>query len=117
MHHLNLFTLMCGVYPWLLPKVDLVIMFCYDKTHYNDIIKCFCYDLGGEYTYKKLYDLFAYDCIITSCTNTPQKNGVVERKHRHTIETDCFLLLYASIPNEFWGEAVINVVHAINRIS
>jgi hypothetical protein len=74
--------------------------------------------LGGEYTSNKFCELFALDEIIhqTSCTNTPEQNRVAERKHRHIIETAYFLLLYASIPSEFWGEVVITTVSLINTI-
>lgn len=63
-------------------------------------------------------ELLAYDGTIhqTSCTDTPQQNGVAERKHRHIIETARSLLLSASVSSEFWGEAVLTTVHAINRI-
>lgn len=53
----------------------------------------------------------------TSCTDTPQQNGVTGRKHRHIIEIARSFLLSASVPSEFWGETVLTVVHVINRIS
>ncbi|CAJ2636330.1 unnamed protein product [Trifolium pratense] len=73
---------------------------------------------GGEYTSNKFSELLAYDGTIhqTSCTDTPQQNGVAERKHRHIVETARSLLLSASVPCEFWGEAIRTAVHAINRI-
>lgn len=63
------------------------------------------------------FELLAYDGTIhqTSCIDTPQQNGVAERKHRHIMETACSLLLSTSVPSEFWGEAVLTVVHGINR--
>ncbi|CAJ2650750.1 unnamed protein product [Trifolium pratense] len=88
------------------------------KTQHNAIIKCFRCDLGGEYTSNKFSELLAYDGTIhqTSCTDTPQQNGVAERKHRHIVETARSLLLSASVPSEFWGEAIRTAVHVINRI-
>ncbi|CAJ2637857.1 unnamed protein product [Trifolium pratense] len=88
------------------------------KTQHNATIKCFRSDLGGEYTSNKFSELLAYDGTIhqTSCTDTPQQNGIAERKHRHIVETARSLLLSASVPREFWGEAILTAVHAINRI-
>jgi hypothetical protein len=88
------------------------------KTQHNAVIKCFRCDLGGEYTSNKFSELLAFDGTIhqTSCTDTPQQNGVAERKHRHIVETARSLLLSASVPKEFWGEAILTAVHAINRI-
>ena len=82
------------------------------------MIKCFRCHLGGEYTSNKFYQLFSLDGTIhqTSCTDTPEQNGVAERKHRHIIETARSLLLFAFVPCEFWGEAVFTAVSLINTI-
>jgi hypothetical protein len=52
------------------------------KTQHSAVIKCFRCDLGREYTSNKFYQLFALDGTIhqTSCTDTPEQNGVVEKK-------------------------------------
>ncbi|GKA26425.1 putative ribonuclease H-like domain-containing protein [Tanacetum coccineum] len=39
---------------------------------------------------------------LTSCTDTPQQNGVAERKHRHVVETTRSFLLVADVPSVFW---------------
>ncbi|GJS23648.1 retrovirus-related pol polyprotein from transposon TNT 1-94 [Tanacetum coccineum] len=52
----------------------------------------------------------------TSCTDTPQQNGVSERKHRHLVETARSFLLSADVPSVFWGEAVLTATYVINRI-
>jgi len=79
------------------------------KTQHNVVIKCFRCDLGGEYTSNKFSELLPYDGTIhkTSCTDTPQHNGVAERKHRHIVEIARSLLLSASVSSEFWGSRVI----------
>ena len=73
------------------------------KTQHSAVIKCFRCDLGGEYTSNKFCQLLALDGTIyqTSCTDTSEQNGVVERKHGHIIETTHSLLLSTSIPSEF----------------
>jgi len=89
------------------------------KTQHFAVIKCFRCDLGGEYTSNKFCQLLALDGTIhqTSCADTPEQNRVAERKQRHIVETARSLLLSASVPIEFWGEAVLTVVRLINTIS
>ncbi|GJV35020.1 retrovirus-related pol polyprotein from transposon TNT 1-94 [Tanacetum coccineum] len=88
------------------------------KTQHSAIIKCFRCDLGGEYTSNEFVGLLKSDGTIyqTSCTDTPQQNGVAERKHRHLIETARSFLLSADVPSVFWGEAVLTATYVINRI-
>ncbi|KAI3755838.1 hypothetical protein L1987_55647 [Smallanthus sonchifolius] len=79
---------------------------------------CFRCDLGGEYTSNDFTQLLASDGTIhqSSCTDTPQQNGVAERKHRHLMETACSFLLSAEVPSVFWGETLLTAQHVINRI-
>jgi hypothetical protein len=73
------------------------------KTQHSAVIKCFRCDLGGEYTSNKFCQMLALDGTIhqTSCTDTPEQNGVAERKYRHIVETARSLLLSAFVPSEF----------------
>jgi len=89
------------------------------KTQHSIVIKFFRCDLGGEYTSNKFCELLALNETIhqTSCTDTPKQNGVTKRKHRHIVETTHSLLLFASIPIEFWGEVVLIDISLINTIS
>ena len=74
--------------------------------------------MGGEYTSNKFLELLALDETIhqTSCTDTPEQSGVVERKHNHIVETTRSLLLSTSIPSDIWGEAILTIVTLINLI-
>ncbi|CAJ2647148.1 unnamed protein product [Trifolium pratense] len=84
------------------------VSFIDDYTRY-----CWVYLMKNRSEFFDIYHMFR---AMTSCTDTPQQNGVAERKHRHIVETARSLLLSASVPTEFWGEAIRTSVHAINRI-
>ncbi|XP_069148012.1 uncharacterized protein [Solanum lycopersicum] len=47
-------------------------------------------DNGGEFFNTQCKELFDHHGIVhqSSCLHTPQQNGVLERKHRHILETD-----------------------------
>ena len=57
-------------------------------------------DNGGEYFQQQLKDFMESSGIIhqTSCPNTPQQNGVAERKNRHLLEVTRSLLIGGNVP-------------------
>ena len=78
------------------------------KTQFSATIKTLRSNGGGEYT-SKLFESYLSSHGIhhqLSCPYTPQQNGLVERKHRHLIETTITLLSQASLPSQFWSFAV-----------
>lgn len=52
----------------------------------------------------------------SSCMDTPQQNGVTERKNRHLLEVTRSLMMATNVPNQFWGEAVLSATYLINRM-
>ena len=51
-----------------------------------------------------------------SCPNSPQQNGVAERKNRHLLEVTRSLLIGGNIPSYLWGEALSFAVYLINKV-
>ena len=51
-----------------------------------------------------------------SCPHSYHQNGVVERKHRHIVETSLTLLTQANMPLSFWWEAFHTASFLINRM-
>ena len=53
----------------------------------------------------------------SSYNNTPQQNGIVERKNRHLLEIIRALILQMNVPKSFWGEVVLTATFLINRLA
>ncbi|GJY06414.1 copia protein, partial [Tanacetum coccineum] len=51
-----------------------------------------------------------------SMVYTPQQNGVVERKHRHLLDTARAIRLHANLPIKFWGDCVLAATYLINKM-
>ena len=85
------------------------------KTQFDIQIKAVRSDNGGEFFNSQCVDLFTNHGIIhqSSCPHTPQQNGVVERKHRHILETARAIRFQGHIPLDF-GECISTAVHIIN---
>ncbi|RVW25069.1 Retrovirus-related Pol polyprotein from transposon RE1 [Vitis vinifera] len=73
-------------------------------------------DNGGEYQSSDLQKYLEGHDIIhqTTCSNTPQQNGVAERKNRHLLEVVRASLIAAKIPISYWGEAITSAAYLIN---
>lgn len=75
-------------------------------------------DGGGEFSSKNLAEFLHLKGILhqRSCPHTLEQNGVVERKHRHLVETALTLLAQSALPKSLWVEAFHTALHLINRL-
>ena len=87
-------------------------------TQFKTCVKTIRSDNGGEFLSTRFKTLLNSYSIIhhRSCPYTPQQNGVVERKHRHLLDTSRSLMFQASLPSPFWGHAILMATSIINRL-
>jgi len=66
-------------------------------TQFDKKIQVLRSDNGGEFVNKSMQDFFRENGLIyqTSCPNTPQQNGVAERKNRKLLEMTRAMIFYA----------------------
>jgi hypothetical protein len=88
------------------------------QNQFQTNIQVFRSDNGKEYFNTNLSDFFRKNGTVhqSSCPNTPQQNGVAERKNRHLLEVARALLFSSKVPNYLWGEAVLTAAYLINRV-
>ncbi|KAK1683042.1 hypothetical protein QYE76_043890 [Lolium multiflorum] len=79
-------------------------------------IRVFRADSAGQYISQLLRGLLAEEGPLAqfSCPGAHAQNGVVERKHRHLLETAHAMMIAASLPPHFWAEAVSISTYLIN---
>lgn len=51
-----------------------------------------------------------------TCPDTSKKNGIIERKHCHIMEMGLTLTKQASLPKQYWSDALFTAVFLINRL-
>jgi len=62
------------------------------KTKHNVFIKCFQWDLGGEYTSNNFCELLIISGTLhQTCIDTPQQKGVAERNLEYTNFFHCMI--------------------------
>ena len=90
-------------------------MFC---SQYNAQVQVLRSDNGGEYLSFELKRYFEAHGTIhqTTCFDTPQHNGVAERKNRHVLEVVYASLKKAHMPLSYWGHALTSAAYLINRV-
>ncbi|KAK2999762.1 hypothetical protein RJ639_024294 [Escallonia herrerae] len=80
-------------------------------------IKTFRIDNAMEYKKEELLNFLQQNGTIVhqSCPGTSQQNGRAESKHRHILETTRALVISASCPERFWGEAALTALITTNQ--
>lgn len=95
---------------------NLLRNFCaMSEKQFGKPVKCIRSDNGTEFMVLTSYLRQQGIQHQTSCVDTPQQNGRVERKHRHILNVARSLLFQAKLPVSFWGESILTASHLINR--
>ncbi|RVW17830.1 Retrovirus-related Pol polyprotein from transposon TNT 1-94 [Vitis vinifera] len=102
----GLYLLSCGLFPNQVSQASCV---------QSQILKS---DNAKEYFTSSLSTYLQNHGIIhiSSCVDTPQQNGVAERKNRHLLEVARCLMFSSNVPNYFWGEVILTATYLINRM-
>ena len=81
------------------------------------MVKCLRSNNNEEYVSKAFQDFCDAKGIKREFINpyNPPQNGVAERMNRMIQEKIRSMLSNASLPNEFWAEALATTIHLINR--
>ena len=87
-------------------------------TQFNHKVKTIRSDNALEFKDQQCKHLYESNDIIhqTSCVNTAQQNGRVERKYRNILEMARCLRFQAGLPKAYWGDCVLTAAYLINRI-
>ncbi|XP_068483247.1 uncharacterized protein [Phaseolus vulgaris] len=72
------------------------------KDYFNLVLNSFCQKEGIIHE--------------SSCVNTPQQNGIAERKNGHLLDQTRALFLQNHVPKKFWGEDLLTATYLINRL-
>ncbi|KAG6696818.1 hypothetical protein I3842_09G168100 [Carya illinoinensis] len=88
------------------------------QTQFQAKIKILKTDNAKEYFNSILNDYLLSHGIVhqSSCVNTPQQNGIAERKNRHLLDVARSLMFSTHVPKFFWGEAILTAAYLINRM-
>jgi len=106
----------CTRFTWIFPMINkgevysiFVYFHTFLVTQFSATLQVFQSDGGGEYLSNKFKHYLLTKGIIhqMSCPYTPKQNGLVERKHRHILETTITLFQTAHLPSKFWVMLVL----------
>ena len=89
----------------------------YAENQFNAKVKTIRTDNALELCEGVAKDFYTQKGIVhqTSIRDTPQQNEIVERKHRHLLETARALFFQANLPIQYWDECILTATYLINR--
>lgn len=88
------------------------------KTQFGEYPKAYRTDRAGEFVASEVQTFLMEKGIKFECTvpNTPQQNGISERKNRTLVEAVRTILLSKDLPHHLWGEALNYANETFNSI-
>ncbi|KAH0765122.1 hypothetical protein KY285_000993 [Solanum tuberosum] len=88
------------------------------EKEFGQKVKCLSSDNGGEFMSTKFFQFCEENGIQRqmTCPNTPQQNGVAERKLAHLSSASLSWIHDKSLPCELWAEAFQCACHVINSL-
>jgi Fe2+ transport system protein FeoA len=88
------------------------------ENHLSKKIKILRSDRGGEYFSSDFNSFCEQHGIVHQCSapRTPEQNGLAERKNRTLVDMINAMLMYAKLPFNLWGEALLSACRILNRI-
>lgn len=88
------------------------------ENQFQSKICLFCYDNGKEYFNEYLGNFFEEKGILHQSTyrDTPQQNGIAERKNKHLLEVARAIMFSMHVPKYLWGDAFLTASYLINRM-
>jgi len=80
--------------------MHLRLQFKTTKTQFHTQVQVIRLDNGQEFGDHHAITFYAKEGILhqTSCVNTLQQNGIVERKHKHLLEVARALMFQSKVP-------------------
>lgn len=83
------------------------------KTQFNVAIETLRSDSAREYRHSAPSEFCRKQGIIhqTSCSYSPQQNGVEKHKNRHLLEIARTLLFHMNVPSKFWTDAILTACY------
>jgi len=107
-------------YTWIFPmhnksevRANVTNFITYAENQFSTKVKIIRTNNGIEFS---MHDFFGSKGIIheTTCIETPEQNGIVEKKHQHLLNVTRALLFQSSLPVVFWCFVVQHAVFLIN---
>lgn len=94
-------------------RQHLMSFITFIETQFSKKIKTIRSDNGQEFL---MHSFFQSKGILhqLTCVETPQQNGIAERKQQHILNVARALMFQANLPIQFWSHAITHAVHIIN---